>query len=279
MNSIKEKLNLAGDGELFHSILEHELCPHDPATIRILDFGCGAGGTVKDFLDRVYDAYGCDLGIDWPVGVGEWHGTMPEIVWKSDLRGWLRPIRPTPYHLPFEAGTFDVVVSNQVFEHVRNKREAFSEIARVLKPNGLGIHMFPAKWFLPVETHIKVPFVSWMWPNVPIWWLALWAILGVRNEFQRGMKWRNVVAVNRDYCRDGLHYWRVHQFRALFAETFGDYSDLSLLKLRVGQNRTARLISHSPMAWLFAKLYGTFRQNCIGHHKRAPPELSRAKLS
>ncbi len=45
--------------------------------------------------------------------------------------------------LPFEAGHFDVVIANLVFEHIPDLAPALSEIARVLRPGGHLIAAFP----------------------------------------------------------------------------------------------------------------------------------------
>ncbi|MGQ9365890.1 class I SAM-dependent methyltransferase [Azospirillum sp. A39] len=45
--------------------------------------------------------------------------------------------------LPFADGAFDVVVSSHVLEHVPDDRAALAEIARVLKPSGWAVLMFP----------------------------------------------------------------------------------------------------------------------------------------
>jgi len=45
--------------------------------------------------------------------------------------------------LPFADNSFDFVVANHVLEHVSNAHQAFSEIQRVLKPNGIAITQVP----------------------------------------------------------------------------------------------------------------------------------------
>lgn len=47
--------------------------------------------------------------------------------------------------LDFPDNLFDLVVSQDVFEHVAEPRKAFAEIARVLKPGGS--HIFTIPWF------------------------------------------------------------------------------------------------------------------------------------
>lgn len=46
--------------------------------------------------------------------------------------------------IPFDDNSFDVVVSNQVFDHTEKPRPVFAEIRRVLKPGGVFIALFPA---------------------------------------------------------------------------------------------------------------------------------------
>ena len=55
------------------------------------------------------------------------------------------------FKIPFENNSFDLVISTSVFEHVFNKEEAFREIKRVLKKDGLAIHNFPSKYYLPID--------------------------------------------------------------------------------------------------------------------------------
>jgi SAM-dependent methyltransferase len=63
--------------------------------------------------------------------------------------------RPTPatlyypiitydgHNIPFASSSFDRVFSSSVLEHVRHLPALLSEIRRVLKPNGLAIHILP----------------------------------------------------------------------------------------------------------------------------------------
>ncbi len=46
--------------------------------------------------------------------------------------------------IPFASGTFDVVFSSHVLEHVQNLELTMKEIRRVLKPQGVAIHVVPS---------------------------------------------------------------------------------------------------------------------------------------
>lgn len=55
-------------------------------------------------------------------------------------------------HLPFPASTFDLILSHEVIEHVRDDRAAVQEMVRVLKPGGRAAIFCPNRGY-PFETH------------------------------------------------------------------------------------------------------------------------------
>lgn len=169
---------------------------------RLLDFGCGYGLHLRSYLAAGFDAYGCDI-----------------TPYREDER--IRMIE-TPYRIPYEDGLFDVVVSTSVLEHAQNTEEVFREIRRVLKPGGLAVHLFPTRWYFPREPHIYVPLSNWFGNSVPRWWLALWARLGVRNEFQQGKSAAEVTDLNVTYCRNGLWYLTCGEYERLSNKVYGN---------------------------------------------------------
>lgn len=185
----------------------------------MLDFGCGAGGLVRAALAKGIDCYGCDIDFSH-----KW-STEAELIDLLQARrvrqvpGANENVSPQagePYRLPFGDGMFDVVISDQVMEHVRNYPEVIREFARVLRPGGLMLHMFPSKYRL-VEPHQLVPLASFY---RPWWWLRLWALLGVRNRFQKGMTARAVAAYNHRWLPEHTNYLTVAQLKRLFAPAF-----------------------------------------------------------
>jgi SAM-dependent methyltransferase len=52
-------------------------------------------------------------------------------------------------HLPLNDKTFDIVVANHILEHIREDRQAMSEIYRVLKTGGVAILQVPYSLTLP----------------------------------------------------------------------------------------------------------------------------------
>jgi SAM-dependent methyltransferase len=167
---------------------------------RILDYGCGAGHRVYELLDAGYEhAAGYDV-LDYL--------NLRDPADRS--RFYIAP----DGRMPFDDASFDFIFSDQVFEHVLDQSAAWHEIVRVLKPGGVSVHVIPAKWQV-IEPHIKVPFGGLrLLKQYPYY--MLWALLGIRNEFQQGLSAREVAARNYHYAHTGLNYWSSRQYRRLF---------------------------------------------------------------
>jgi SAM-dependent methyltransferase len=54
--------------------------------------------------------------------------------------------------IPFSSGTFDLILSHEVIEHVQDDRAAICEMMRVLKPGGRAVIFCPNRGY-PFETH------------------------------------------------------------------------------------------------------------------------------
>lgn len=91
---------------------------------RVLDLGCGAGGSVDLFrsVDPQVNWVGAD--IEDSAEVAGRTRTDAEFVSFDGRR------------LPFEDSSFELVYCKQVLEHVEHPRELMAEVARVLRPGG-----------------------------------------------------------------------------------------------------------------------------------------------
>jgi SAM-dependent methyltransferase len=194
--------------DVFVNILRDVGVPVDGRT-RILDLGCGAGHLVKAARDKGLDFFGA--GVD----MRDAHNASdPALV----DRGILRPIPMDPYRLPFDDASFDVVISDMVFEHVMDYPTTLREIQRVLKPGGAFLHLFAPRYSL-TEPHIHVPLATMTHAR---WWLKIWALLGVRNEFQRKLSAAETVEANVKFLTSRTNYLSKRKLRRLFAQYYTD---------------------------------------------------------
>lgn len=63
--------------------------------------------------------------------------------------------------LPFKNNSFDIIVCNQVYEHVPNYFTLAKEIQRVLTDDGL-CYFGAVNKFVLIEPHYNLPFLSWL---------------------------------------------------------------------------------------------------------------------
>ncbi len=169
--------------------------------MKILDFGCGDGDLVQGLLDLGFDAQGVDI--------------QDSSALDSDH---YKKIDMDTYRIPYDDNYFDYVFSTSVFEHVKNTEEALKEIYRVLKPGGITTHSMPSR-FRIIEPHIRVPFGGIFHSDV---WLGIWAFLGIRNEFQVGLPYKEVYERNKGYFRDCINYMSWRQLKNYIVSVFGN---------------------------------------------------------
>ena len=121
----------------------------DPARGDWLDMGCGSGGIAAWLADHVDTITGVD-----PEPWERWrdfHESHPN----------LRFVNATAEASGLPDQSVDVVICNQVYEHVDDPQGLISEIRRVLRPGGYCYFAGPNLLF-PIEPHVFWPFVHWL---------------------------------------------------------------------------------------------------------------------
>ncbi len=130
----------------------------DATPWRVLDLGCGAGGSVDFFRAR-------DPRVDW---VGLDLPDSPEV--RARKRTDARFMFFDGQAIPFADGSFDLVYCKQVLEHVRHPLALLTEACRVIRPGG----------FLAGSTSQLEPFHSLsVWNYTPLGFVELAAEAGL----------------------------------------------------------------------------------------------------
>ena len=208
---------------------------------KILDFGCGSGDLVYQFRDRGFDAHGFDL-FDTAKPRSPDDAAMFAFHEVTRVNPADTRIADADMMLPYETATFDLVVSMTVIEHCYALDGMMRECARVLKPGGISLHVYPSR-NQAVEPHFFVPFGGRVQAD---WWLLLWARLGVRNEFQQTMTAAEAASHNRFYLDSGIAYRPDAEVMRIAYNHFGTvsfadktYHDPDPLKSRLSKLRAA----------------------------------------
>ena len=101
---------------------------------RVLEVGCGAGHLVKRLAARGIDV----VGIDANPNAAEVAGTERVKTMRAE-------------ELEFADSSFDAIVSIHAIEHIPALEAAFAEMARVLRPRGRALFIYPPSrsWACP----------------------------------------------------------------------------------------------------------------------------------
>lgn len=118
--------------------------------IKILDYGCGLGQLVELGTKMLLNIYGVDT---FETYYESWKKNIPK-----EISEKISKIENNK--TKYKDNTFDYIVSNHVFEHIKNPLQSFKEISRILKPDGVLFIIFPNKsvWH---EGHIGLFFPHW----------------------------------------------------------------------------------------------------------------------
>jgi SAM-dependent methyltransferase len=98
-----------------------------------LEIGTGTGGMLHALLGRGIHARGVEINPALIEESRRWFGDLPVL-----------PV--SGVELPFADASFDVVLSFDVFEHIRDSDAHLREVHRVLRPGGRYLVQTPNKW-------------------------------------------------------------------------------------------------------------------------------------
>lgn len=214
---------------------------------RVLDFGCGQGQLVAKGRQAGLDIVGADT---WEGGYQAW-AAQAQAVAKEHIR------RIEGGKLPFPDETFDVLIANQVFEHIAEPLSSLREIHRVLKKGGSFIAAFPTGevWF---EGHVGIYFPHFLRANPPLQKRYLRAVrrlgYGYHGTKLTPEQWAEHM---HKVVRDEVWYHSWRDVKAWWSNVFGEpprslASDYIAYRAgRVGSlSRVAPLLSAAPLSAL-----------------------------
>jgi SAM-dependent methyltransferase len=151
---------------------------------RWLDVGCGSGGIAAGLSEYVDIVVGVD-----PEPWDAWHEATNG---RANLTFTVATFDSA--ELPIEPASCDVVVCNQVYEHVLDPRQLLRNIHDALRPGGRCYFAGP-NLLWPIEPHVFWPFVHWLPRRMA---LRLMRLLGSKQAGQLDAY--------------STHYWQLKQW-------------------------------------------------------------------
>lgn len=233
-------------GELLAALERLGLAPSRGA--RIVDAGCGHGELVAALRARGFDA----RGFDFEDGLPKERDASHLLVLPASGAPW-----------PFDDESADLVVSDQVIEHVAPLDAFFGELRRVLRPGAASVHVFPS-WFRLVEPHVNVPLAGFIRCRP---WLVFWAALGKRLDWQKKVSIQETVRSNTKFLTESTHY-RTGRAIARAARAAGleaAYAEHVWLAVRADVGWRSRLLRALPLG---AAISGLLHERLLVVRKR-----------
>lgn len=189
-----------------------------------LDVGCGSGGIAAGLAGHAVQVIGIDP--------EPWSAWGEAVAAHTNLRLMADTFDGSRLPLPEES--VDVVVCNQVYEHVAAPSQLVRNLYRVLVPGGSCYFAGP-NLLWPIEPHVFWPFVHWL-PRS--WGQKLMRVLGSQHADELDAYSKDCITLRRWFRESG-------------------FTVRSILKERVvvefrarGYRRTGSMIARFP-AWLF----------------------------
>lgn len=101
-----------------------------PSESHILELGCGPGRLWQTNLDRIPDGWQITLSDFSPGMLAEARQNLSDAGHSFDF------VVVEAQTISFEDNTFDAVVANHMLYHVPDRSQVYTDISRVLRPNG-----------------------------------------------------------------------------------------------------------------------------------------------
>ena len=125
------------------------------ARARVLDDGCGIGTYVAHLRPLAAEVWGLEYELERILEAAQRLGSPQRLVCGAGE------------DLPFPDASFDLVLSNEVIEHVQDDVRACAEMVRVLRRGGRAVIFCPNRWY-PVEQHGVYWRGTYRFGNIPL---------------------------------------------------------------------------------------------------------------
>lgn len=214
--------------------------------LKVLDFGAGKGILLQLLLDNNFDAYGIDINHT---------NNMTKYLDNNLITQKKLILLKQGEKLPFADNTFDVIVSNMVFEHVHNIEDVLLELKRILKKSGRIYLRFPSYEVIR-EGHTGIPLSHKIKNSKKLKiYMHIAYFLGLGTN--RKMHGNRSMWVNHkcEYLKTKTVYRTYKDLLKIFRDFNIDHKEIEFLKFYFENKKIILLILNSPLKHILIYLY------------------------
>jgi SAM-dependent methyltransferase len=203
---------------VINTLVGHTL--NDRETVYILDAGCGNGQLIRYLHECLHLLHPGKRFVIHGFDVSD-HGVQSEGFLSESVRNllaldpaidWSSRIFSLQQDQPwnFNDQRYDVIVSNQVLEHVRDKDGFFFNVSQKLTDGGYSVHLAPVRSVVP-EDHVHIPFAH-RFRNFGAMhaYIRMMSVLGI-GKYRAAKKATGVdLATYSERHADYLYHWTAY---------------------------------------------------------------------
>lgn len=164
---------------------------------------------------------------------------------------------------------FDIILANQVFEHIEKLDNIYHHLLEIMRPNGIIFCGFPTKEII-IEPHLKIPLIHRLNKESKTleFFIKFFSFLKIGQIYKKGFNKKKYIEKRINLCKKDVFYHSVDDHLKLlgrYFSTVNEINDLWLNHIRKDRSYSnkikflIRLIPYKTLrSFLMRRIFGMY---------------------